>query len=252
MENIKLEGINNIRDLGTTVVNEGRIKKHKILRSPCLDEITQRDVNILVNKYKLKTIIDLRTDWEVQDNPDVDIFGINYIHMPIFNKSAPGITHEKTSNGIEHSVDFSQMYAQMIQGDCLENVSQIIKTIMNLSREEYAVLIHCTEGKDRTGLIIAILLLILGANKETVIEDYLLTNKVNKVKAYKKYLKTFFYDADFKRAEKARDVYLAKQEYIEAVFTVIENEWFGVDNFIRDGLKITDSEIEDFKDKVLC
>ena len=252
MENIKLEGINNIRDLGTTVVNKGRIKKYKILRSPCLNEITQKDVNILVNKYKLKTIIDLRTDWEVQDNPDVDIFGINYIHMPVFRKSAPGITHEKNVDEIEQAVDFAQMYAQMIQGDCLENVSEIIKTIINLSREEYAVLIHCTEGKDRTGLIIAILLLILGADKETVINDYMYTNKVNKIKAYKKYLKTFFFDADFKSAENARDFYLAKTEYIEAIFAVIENEWYGLDNFIKEGLKITNAEIEDFKDKVLC
>jgi protein-tyrosine phosphatase len=252
MENIRLEGINNIRDLGTTVVNEGRIKKHKILRSPCLDELTQRDVNTLVNKYNLTTIIDLRTDWEAQYNPDVDIFGINYIHIPIFNKSAPGITHENDNGETEYSVDFAQMYAQMLQGDCLENVSEIIRTIINLKREDYAVLIHCSEGKDRTGLIIAILLLILGADKETVIDDYLYTNKANKVRAYKRYLKTFFFDADFKRAERARDVYLAKREYIEAIFAVIENEWFGLDNFIRDGLKITNSEIEDFKDKLLC
>ena len=252
MENIKLEGINNIRDIGTTVVKEGRIKKHKILRSPCLNELTQKDVSILVNKYKLCTIIDLRTDREAQDTPDVDIFGVNYLHIPIFSKRAPGITHEKNEDNIEHVVDFSLMYAEMLQGECLENVAKIIKTIMSFNREEYAVLIHCTEGKDRTGIIIAILLLILGADKKTVIEDYLYTNKVNKKRAYKYYLKTLFLDSDFKRAEKIKDFYLAKTEYIEAVFNVIENEWGGVDNFIFNGLKITNNEIEEFKDKLLC
>ena len=252
MESIKLEGVNNIRDLGTTLVKQGKIKKHKILRSPSLEELTQKDVSILVNQYKLSTIIDLRTDREAQDTPDVDIFGVNYIHIPIFSKSAPGITHERNEERIEHVVDFSLMYEQILKDECLENISKIIKKIINLDREEYAVLIHCTEGKDRTGIIIAILLLILGADKETIIKDYLYTNKVNKKRAYKYYLKTLFLDSDLKKAEKMKDFYLAKIEYINAAFKVIENDWGGADNFIRNGLKISNNEIEDFKDKILC
>ncbi len=251
MENIKLAKIDNVRDLGKTRVQYGRIRKHKLLRGSCLENLTQKDVNLLVNKYKLATIIDLRTYREIEESPDVRITNVNYLHMPIFDKRAPGITHEKHGHfEREKRTDLVKMYKEILSGEHLERVAEIIKTIVNLQREEYSVLFHCTEGKDRTGIITAILLIILGASKQTIIDDYLFTNKAKKKKVFIYYWKTRLFKSDRERAERIKDVYLAKPEYIQAVFKLIQEEWFGVDNFIKYGLKLSEDEIEDFRDKV--
>lgn len=252
MNNIKLNGVKNIRDLGGIPVKEGRIKHHKLIRSSSLDELTDNDVNILVNEYKLATIIDLRTDREMQDDPDIEILNVKYLHMPIFSKRVHGITHE---NGRDESagrgIDLIKLYKGILSGECLDNVTEIIKTIIKFDRSNFSVIFHCTEGKDRTGIITALILLILGADKQTIIEDYLVTNKVNRKKAYDFYWRIRFLKHDKNKAENVKNIYLAKPEYIEAVFDVIENDWKGTENFIKNGLKLTEDEIEEFKDKMI-
>ena len=251
--NIKLSKVKNVRDLGKIVVKEGRIKKYKLLRGSSLDELTLKDADILVDKYKLSTIIDLRTYREIEESPDVKISTVKYLHMPIFDKRAPGITHEKNVEyDRNQKLDLTDLYKGILSGECLERVAQIIRTIITLDRNNYSVLFHCTEGKDRTGIISAIILLILGADKETIINDYLYTNKTNKKKAYYYYFKYRFLKFNKERAEKVKNIYLAKQEYIEVIFDIIENDWQGLENFIKFGLKISEYEIEEFKDNVLC
>lgn len=252
MDSIKLVNIKNVRDLGRIAVKEGKIKTHKLLRGSYLENLTQKDVNLLIDEYKLATIIDLRTYREIEESPDVRIPTVRYIHMPIFDKRAPGITHEANNDlGKGTNIDLTGLYKGILSGECLDRVSEIVKTIITLKPNEYSVLFHCTEGKDRTGIISAIILLILGADKQTIIDDYLYTNIANKNKANKYYWKNRIFKLNKSKAENVKNVFLAKQEYIEAFFDVIQNEWNGADNFIKHGLKIKEYEIEDFKDKVL-
>ncbi|MBR2786119.1 MAG: tyrosine-protein phosphatase [Clostridia bacterium] len=251
IENIKLSKTKNVRDLGKIPVQYGRIKKHKLLRGSCLDQLTQRDVDILIDRYKLSTIIDLRTYRETEESPDVKISNVEYIHIPIFDKRAPGITHEKGGErGSQGRTGLANMYKEILSGEHLERIAEIIRTIVKLPRDGYSVLFHCTEGKDRTGIVTAIILMILGANKHTIMEDYLYTNKVNEKKANKYYWQTRIFKHDKEKAERIRNAYLAKPEYIQAVFYAIQEDWYGVDNFIKYGLKLSEDEIEDFRDKV--
>lgn len=252
MVDIKLNGVKNIRDLGGIVVKGGKLKRHKLLRSPCLDKLTQKDMDILVNEYKLSTIIDLRTDREVIERKDLEMKNVKYIHMPIFNERVPGITHEKQENANRDSeINMMKMYQGILSGEYLEKVKEIIKKIIHMQDDEYSVLFHCTAGKDRTGIIAAILLLILGADKQTVIDDYLYTNKVNKKNATKIYWKIKIFERNQKKAENIRNVFLAKPEYIDTVFKVIDEDWNGIDNFITNGLNITKEEIERFREKMI-
>lgn len=78
-----------------------------------------------------------------------------------------------------------------------------------------SVLWHCTEGKDRCGLLSAVLLLTLGVKRSTIMEDYLLTNRVN------------------------------------AAFSAIEVQYKNVDAFLCDGLNIPQMLIEQFRSSVL-
>ena len=252
MSNIKLDRIKNVRDLGGIEIKDGKIKERRLLRGTCLYNLTQADINILVNEYKLSTIIDLRTKKEKSKKPEMELKGVKYIHMPIFDKTVPGVSHENSEKLVRGKVlDLTNFYRGILKGEYLENIEKIIKTIMNLDEKEYSVLFHCTEGKDRTGIIAAVILMILGADKQTIIDDYLYTNLVNEKKANSYYWKTLFLKFDKSQAETMKNYFLAKQEYIESVFDVIEKDWNGLENFIENGLKISREEIEIFREKMI-
>lgn len=255
MQDIKLDKTNNVRDLGGTKANNKTIKMNKLIRSKSLDKLTKKDIEKLVKECKLKTIIDLRTEREVIERPDVVIPNVNNINISIFTEKVPGITHDNESEkeGIRDAkkIDMASMYREVLMGEYLERVRKIIKTIINLQDEEYSVIYHCTAGKDRTGIITAILLLILGVDKETIIKDYMYTNifKQKKDKFYLWLLKNIKRDKE--KFENLNNLFYARQEYLEAVFNVIYEEYNGLDDFIINGLELTNEEIKSFKEKVL-
>lgn len=255
MKIIKLDGIKNVRDFGETIVKNGKIKECKLIRGTSLDKLTKSDIDILVKEYKLSTVIDLRTDREKNERPNIKIPNVKYIDMPIFNNSFPGITHENQEeferDYREYNVDLNKLYRGIMTGEYLEKISEVIKTIIHMQDKDYSVYFHCTEGKDRTGIIAAILLSILGADKKTIINDYLYTNKVNKKKANKYYWKIRIFKHNIEKAERIKNIFLAKQEYIESAFSEIEENWGNMDNFILNGLNISNEEIKMFKDKIL-
>ena len=255
MNDIRLKGLVNARDLGGIVTKYGIMKKGKLLRSPALDKLTKNDIEILKNHYQLKTIIDLRTDKEVEERKDVIFPNTKYLHMPIFNERFPGITHEKQEEFDDaydnFDLDLSRLYHGIMSTPYLEKVAEIVKTIMHLQDEEYAVLFHCTAGKDRTGIISALLLLILGAEKQTIIDDYLYSNKVGKGRTFRTYWLVRLFERNKRKAENIRNVFLAKLEYINQVFEVIEKDWNGIDCFLENGLKINREEINQFRQKML-
>lgn len=250
MQNIKLEGSKNIRDLGNIELLNNRIKSKMLLRGGSLDLLSDNDISNLVNEYQLKTIIDLRTEKEIEERPDVKIENVDYLKMPVFNNSILGITQEKTNIIDPLKINMKELYSKMIE-ECLENISKIIHYIVNADIDKYSILFHCKEGKDRTGVISAILLLILGVDKDKIIEDYLFTNTINKVKADIYYNKAIQMNMNQNQAESVKNIFLAKGEYIEEIFKAIENKWDGQDNFIKIHLKLEHEQVQSFRDKII-
>lgn len=233
MKNIELSGSKNIRDLGGIKVKDGIIKNNKLIRGDLLNNLTKEDIEKLVAKHKLSTIIDLRADIEVKKQKDIDIPDVKYINIPIFNDNILGVTLKpKSIKDISKTeIDMKQIYIKMLSKDCLNNISEVIKFIMRLRDNEYSVLFHCTQGKDRTGVITAILLMILGVDKKIIIDDYLYTNQC--------------------KADNNENPFLAKKEYIEEFFGIVDHEWNGRNSFIENGLKIKKEDMIRFKEKVI-
>lgn len=244
MQNIKLKGIKNVRDIGGIKINSKTLKNKLLIRGQSLYYASSEDIKTLVDKYKVKKVIDLRTDMEVSRKPDVEIKNIEYCHIPIFNREVPGITNH-TSNQI---IDFSNIYTGMFKEEYLKNISKIIKEIIYTNG---CVYYHCSEGKDRTGIISMILLLILGAKKEDILQDYLYTNVVNSYKANKYYFLTLITTMNKNKASNIKSFYLAKEEYLNSALDVIEKKYNGIEDFALRGLKLTQEEIENFRNKCL-
>lgn len=76
---IDLQGADNIRNFTGIINSQGKtIVNPALIRSNLLNSITKEDIRILTEQYKLKKVIDLRTEMEVHEKPDIRIPGVEY------------------------------------------------------------------------------------------------------------------------------------------------------------------------------
>ena len=251
---ISLKTIKNCRDLGGLVNTKGEnIERNHLIRSARLCRAKRKDLERLREEYGVNLVIDLRTDKEVEQEPDCLIGGIDYLHIPIFTEGMLGISHEDDGNIIDHIddiPDFKNLYRLIVtEESCIMQMKKALQTIMN--HRKGAVLWHCSEGKDRCGLVSAFLLFILGCSKETVIEDYLLTNLVALRKAGIYYFLVLLFTRSRKKARKIQSVFMAEEEYIKTAVTAVEERYGSIDWYLRQIIGISDEEINSFREYVL-
>ena len=244
---LKLKGTKNIRDLGGIAADGKHIKYGMLLRSGHLNAISDRDITKL-QQYGLRTVIDLRIDEEKLEKPNAVMAGVKYYEMPVFDDSLPGMSHESKQN-LDGIPDMRELYAYVMNSGCIGNLAAIVQRIVRAGEEEHAVLYHCTEGKDRTGMVTALLLTVLGVSREDIVSDYLLTNRVNKKKAVYYYWLVRIFKHNRTAADKVYNVFLAKEEYLNEVFKAIDQ--VGEAAFIRDVLQLSAEDVAYFKNKVL-
>lgn len=252
MKNIELVGAKNVRDLGGILNKEGlSISSKKFLRGGHISELTPEDIKILIDEYNLHTIIDLRTEEEIIEAEDVKIPNVKYLHIPLFAGQVVGITHERktdlTSNAIP---DLNDLYKYMVSNEY--SIAQLKKLFYEIMNENnYSILFHCTEGKDRTGIVAMLILYMLDVDIKVIMEDYLFTNNVNKKKAesYFNMILEKTHNEEF--ANQVKDAFLAKESYLKSALESIIEEYGNIDNFIKERLGIEPSAREKFKSNVL-
>ena len=253
---IFFEKITNARDLGGLHTKNGCIISSGLLiRSANLSDATETDRNVLREKYRLAKIIDLRTDLERDEKPDISMADVEYQSIPVFDISIAGISHEKMNNYEQIFAvipKMGQLYGKMVsEPSCRENLGKAARCVMEHDFSKGSVLWHCTEGKDRCGLLSAVLLLALGAERSTIMEDYLLTNRVNAEKAERYCQMMLSAGKTETEADIIRDIFLAKEEYLDTAFSVIDTQYGNTDAFLRDGLNIPQKLIERFQCSIL-
>jgi protein-tyrosine phosphatase len=250
---INLEGADNARDfVGITNAKGDKIISRGLIRSNNLHTLTEEDIRILREEYNLVKVIDLRTTLETEQKPDVIIEGVEYIHIPIFSESAIGITHEVSTDmqaaGLADIPDMAQLYINMVKDEeCYSQISRILRVIIN--NENGAVLWHCTEGKDRCGIISALVLYILGIESDKVLEDYLATN-ISAAKRADGYCDNIVrITGDKEKALEVKKAFMANEHYINAALGWILENYDSVIEYIEHRLDISENDIARFRNK---
>lgn len=171
-----LQGGVNFRDIGGYLTEDGkRVKWGWVYRSATLSELTADDLEAL-QRLNIKTICDLRQPREATADPDKVPVGAEYLNLPI-------VTESRNQRRLEamllrpHLLNemLRETYTQSILDESGHIYSQIFRRLAD--PENLPMIIHCTAGKDRTGVSIMLLLLALGVPEETVLVDYSLTNQ---------------------------------------------------------------------------
>jgi protein-tyrosine phosphatase len=134
---------------------------------------------------------------------------------------------------------------------CIRHFGKALRIVMENDYTDGCVLWHCSEGKDRCGLLSAFVLTVLGVDEDTIREDYLLTNEVNGPRAeyfYHMYRENGRSEAD---CIAVRDVFLAKEEYLNVALKTIIDGYGSMDNFITEGMGISQELIDSFRAQIL-
>lgn len=156
----------NTRDLGGYPSSPGQsTAKNRVWRSDAPICWNAADAQLLQAR-NMRTLIDLRTDGETQKRPCAyaDAAGFDYRRFPITAGSVPPPTLEDVP------ASYLQIAAQKETADAIRLIAEA----------EGGVLLFCTAGKDRTGVVSALLLLACGVDRETVIADYAVSREYNK------------------------------------------------------------------------
>lgn len=174
----EIRGALNFRELGGIPVRDGRRVKHGVLyRSGSLHLMTEEELQF-VRDHKIAAVIDLRDKWSQKRKPDPDIGAehISYDGLPAkggekIDFSAKGFGQKGEAAQIQLE-KVRQYYVDMPFG------YDAFHAMFNALKEERSpFLIHCTKGKDRTGIACILILLALGADKETALADYMRSNE---------------------------------------------------------------------------
>ena len=216
---VELEGCFNFRDLGGYQTADGRqFQTGQVFRSDGLQLLTPADLAKLSGEVGLSHVIDLRSQAEVDEvgcGPIADQATIH--HIPLFAGTS-GSSDVRAN--FEMPSDMGELYFLML-GFAKEPIADVVRL---LAEADSPAVFHCAAGKDRTGVISAVLLSLLGVPDETIVADYafsrqnidLINQRLNKADTYQNFMADLpdgAYDADHARR---RAEALARDEALRA------------------------------------
>jgi hypothetical protein len=158
-----LTGAFNFRDLGgLPLAGGGCTRSGRLFRSDTLQALTRQDVALLRDGLGLRTVIDLRLAQELADEgrgPLAASQDIGFVHAPLDMAATEGIAPDQVLN---------RLYAR-----CLASASLPQAIVRIAESTDRPTLFHCAAGKDRTGVVAAVVLSLLGVDEEAIVADYL-------------------------------------------------------------------------------
>jgi len=247
---LPMDGSHNTRELGGYKTTDGKtIKWGKLFRSDKLSDISKTDQAYLQN-LGIKKIVDFRSEQEKAEDPNIIPTGISYVEMPI---SVDGAMRSKIEAVLKGETDREvQSFLIDANKEFVTNYADVYENFLRgLIDEDAPTLFHCTAGKDRAGFAAAITLIALGVSKEDVINDYMKTNaftqeRIEEILGQIELMSLYQSDVEI-----LRPLLGVEQIYIETAFKTAEDKYGSLENFIRDGLNISDEDIQKLRNKFL-
>ena len=186
---VGLTSAHNARQLGGYRIGKKSVKENLLLRTAKISELSEADSILLCEKYKVQCVYDFRGKEESLSAPDVVPGKARYLSLALSFSGGESQTTPKFEND-EQMIGMLLQYAEhpSVQAMCtgmydlifFEESSQEVyrrffADLLTVNPEEGAVLWHCTQGKDRAGCASAMLLAALGADRELIMADFILS-----------------------------------------------------------------------------
>jgi protein-tyrosine phosphatase len=162
---LRIDGVRNARDVGGLVGGLGRIRTGRLVRAACLSRLTDEGAETLAD-FGLKTVIDLRTPLECGEQPNrlagaPGLGSVVEVHIELLKTLA------------DLPVTSADLYRHLVD-TCGPGIVEVLEYLARPGA--LPALVHCLVGKDRTGLLVALLLELLGVPRNVIVADYLASN----------------------------------------------------------------------------
>jgi protein-tyrosine phosphatase len=231
---VAFQGAVNFRDIGGYAAGAGRrVRLRTVYRSDNLGALTDDDI-VVFERLGIRTLIDLRLELERKRHANRLPHGndIEIVEIGFLPEGTLGML-ERVRRGTIELAEIESAVLDQYRRFVTDHTAQY-RTMLDrlIGPERLPAVVHCTSGKDRTGFAMAILLMAVGSPRETIVEDYLVTNR------FRRDVSHLFTAATSREA--ADLLTSARQIYLEAAFEQIDKTYGSVDQFLRVGLDLSD------------
>ena len=245
---IEIEGGVNFRDFGGyPTVAGGRVVEGKLFRCGTLSNMTPTGLATF-DGLDIRHICDLRRPDERADDPTpLPPENPRRTLVPIDPGSAPSIRQSLRSRppNEDQRINFMVAINEDLVRDHAKNYREVLTAL--LDTRDGGFLVHCTAGKDRTGLAAAMILLSLGVNRDNVEEDYLLTNSVIDFEGFILPRIRQRYGSSNAEIEMIKAVAGVRVEYLRAAFRVMEKMHGSIDGYLEHGLGVNAQALKELQ-----
>ena len=237
---LDLVGTANTRDVGGLPAAGGLVRRGLLIRSDNLQHLTQQDVTLLVTEVGVRTVIDLRTNSErAQEGPAPLEAHPDVVHLPL------SLIPDEELLYSDPSVVLPDRWADGAVGAYLHFLRDIPGSIREAVRRladpaAGGSIVHCAAGKDRTGVLTALVLDTLGVDRELIIADYELTNaRIEGV--FARLAQSSTYAADVQRI--GMDAHRVSPDTIDKVLVHLDEVDGGSARYLG-SIGVTDAELD--------
>lgn len=231
---IRLNGASNFRDLGGYMGHEGRaVRWRRIFRSDHLAFLSEEDVAQLKSLGIARTF-DFRGVQESQAQsysfPDIQRYSLSIEPTVVQRLQAQHLTGRPLT--ADDALDAMQTtYRDFVKSDS----HRFAELFDHLLDKPDPLLFHCTAGKDRTGLAAALILSALGVSEDDIWKDYLLTNQLYKRNNT---------GSTTLSPDVLKIVWEVQESFLKASLEVIHQDHGGMQNYLRQELKLSDAAMQ--------
>jgi protein-tyrosine phosphatase len=163
---LRFEGLDNVRDVGGLPLRGGGATRYGVLlRSAALHWATPADVRRLVEEFGLRLVLDLRTPREIdRDGPTpVAAVGVETVALNLV-----GAGRELPETG-----DDTDPLLRNYLGYLADQPTNVVEAVRRLAAPDAGpAIVHCAAGKDRTGVVVAMVLDVVGVERDAIVDDY--------------------------------------------------------------------------------
>ncbi|GAA5814842.1 hypothetical protein MFLAVUS_008345 [Mucor flavus] len=250
---IDIPGVKNFRDIGGWSLKDGSgyIRERTVFRCGHLVDITEQGIQTL-RRLNVIAAFDFRSDPEIERQGVMpDIAGLTRYPSAMFTQAdySPAALATRWKGYFEGATGFPKVYAVILEKGAPQYRKIFIHLIENHSiSSTKSIIVHCTAGKDRTGLFGMLLLGLCGVDDEIIANEYALSN-------------LGYWEPDHELEKKAEMLnvtvddmrmvmsapYLAMKETIRQV----KEKYGSIEGYVRDECKLTQEQVKKVKELMI-